>query len=210
MMATDRHEPAADKHRLLSRWVQRRLGTLDHERRVAEIADTLFRLTGPRHDLGFAHRRVLALAAMVHDVGRVDGEHGHEILGARMILRDESLPLKGAERRALAFMTRYHRGIVPEPGRDRILLESDDHEPLRLTLALLRAADAMDSRSLESPRLVFALRGRLLRIGCYLDVDSAKARKVYSRRKKFRLLEELLDCRVEIDVRCAEALSMVA
>jgi hypothetical protein len=33
---------------------------------------------------------------------------------------------------------------------------------------------------------------------------------VYSRRKKFRLLEELLGCRVEIDVRYAEALSMVA
>jgi hypothetical protein len=69
----------------------------------------------------------------------------------------------------------------------------------------------MDSRSLESPRLVFAMRnsGRL-RIACYLDDDSAKARKVYGRRKKFKLLEEILDVRVEIDVRFAEALSMVA
>ena len=82
--------------------------------------------------------------------------------------------------------------------------------PVRVTLALLRAADALDSRSLESPRLVFALRGRTLRIGCYLDTDSAKARRVYRRRKKFRLLEELLDCRVELDVRCGETLSMVA
>ena len=49
-----------------------------------------------------------------------------------------------------------------------------------------------------------------LRIACYLDDDSANARKVYSRRKKFKLLEEILDVRVEIDVRFAEALSMVA
>jgi exopolyphosphatase/guanosine-5'-triphosphate,3'-diphosphate pyrophosphatase len=210
-MAMDRHESANDKHRLLSRWAQRRLGTLDHERRVADIADTLFKLTEPRHELTAAHRRVLALAATVHDVGRADGADGHEIVGARMILRDESLPLTPADRRAVAYLTRYHRGPVPEPGRDRVLNESDDHDALRLTLALLRAADALDSRSLESPRLVFTMRGGgRLRIHCYLDDDCAKARKIYSRRKKFRLLEELLGCRVEIDVRFAEALSMVA
>jgi exopolyphosphatase/guanosine-5'-triphosphate,3'-diphosphate pyrophosphatase len=209
-MATERHEPASEKHRTLQRWAQRRLGTLDHERRVADIAATLFTLTSPRHELDGSHRRLLAMAATVHDVGRVDGEDGHEILGTKMILRDESLPLSGAERRALAYLTRYHRGPVPDAGCDRILGESDDHDRLRITLALLRAADALDSRSLESPRLVFAMRGRALRIACYLDTDSAKARRVYSRRKKFRLLEELLGCRVEIDVRYAEALSMVA
>ena len=209
-MATDRHELTFEKHRAVQRWTQRRLGTLDHERRVAEIAQTLFTLTSPRHELDGVHRRLLAMAATVHDVGRVDGEDGHEVVGAKMVLRDESLPLTAAERRALAYLTRYHRDPVPDAGFDRILAESDDHDALRVTLALLRAADALDSRSLESPRLVFALRGRALRIACYLDTDSAKARRVYSRRKKFRLLEELLGCRVEIDVRCAEALSMVA
>jgi exopolyphosphatase/guanosine-5'-triphosphate,3'-diphosphate pyrophosphatase len=209
-MATERHELGSEKHRTLQRWAQRRLGTLEHERRVADIAATLFRLTSPRHELDAVHRRLLAMAATVHDVGRVDGEDGHEIAGAKMILRDESLPLSGTERRALAYLTRYHRGPVPDTGCDRILSESDDHDGLRVTLALLRAADALDSRSLESPRLVFAMRGRALRIACYLDTDSAKARRVYSRRKKFRLLEELLGCRVEIDVRYAEALSMVA
>jgi exopolyphosphatase/pppGpp-phosphohydrolase len=209
-MATDRHELTSDKHRAVQRWTQRRLGTLEHERRVADIADTLFRITSTRHDLDAAHRRLLAMGATVHDVGRCDGEDGHEIVGAKMILRDESLPLSGAERRALAYLTRHHRGPVPDAGCDRILDEADDLDALRVTLALLRAADALDSRSQESPRLVFALRGRTLRIGCYLDTDSAKARRVYSRRKKFRLLEALLDCRVAIDVHCAEALSMVA
>jgi len=210
-MAMDRLETAALKQRFLQRWANRHLGTLEHERRVADIADTLFTLTRPRHDLGIQHRRLLALGAVVHDVGRCDGEDGHEIAGAKMVLRDESLPLSGSERRALAYLTRYHRGPVPETGDDRILRDDDDHDTLRLTLALLRAADAMDSRSLESPRLVFAMRnsGRL-RIACYLDDDSAKARKVYGRRKKFKLLEEILDVRVEIDVRFAEALSMVA
>ena len=213
-MAMDSREPsltsADNKHAALRRWTRRHLGQLDHELRVADIADTIFTLTRGRHGLGVAHRRLLALAAIVHDVGRVDGEGGHEIVGAKMILRDELLPLTGSERRALAYLTRYHRGDVPDAGKDRVLSESDDHDALCATLALLRAADALDSRSLESPRLVFALRANRLRVACYLDEESAKARRVYRRRKKFRLLEELLECRVEIDVRCAEALSMVA
>ena len=187
----------------------RRRGTIDHERRVADVAESLsicaFATRAPP-----AHRRLLALAATVHDVGRSVGGDGHELAGATMILQDVSLPLGGSERRAIAYLTRYHRGDVPDAGCDRILSGSDDHASLRVTLALLRAADALDSRSLESPRLVFALRGRALRIACYLDDDSAKARRTYGRRKKFRLLEELLDCRVELDVRFAEALSMVA
>jgi exopolyphosphatase / guanosine-5'-triphosphate,3'-diphosphate pyrophosphatase len=213
-MAMDRQHTAAAaahlKQRIVARWAHRHLGSLEHERRVGDIAGTLFTLTAPRHELTSYHRRLLALAATVHDVGRCDGEGGHEIAGAKMILRDDALPLTPSERRALAYLTRYHRGDVPDAGRDRMLRDGDDHAALRLTLALLRAADALDSRSLASPRLVFALRGRTLRIACYLDDDCAKARKAYGRRKKFRLLEELLNCRVEIDVRYAEALSMVA
>jgi exopolyphosphatase/guanosine-5'-triphosphate,3'-diphosphate pyrophosphatase len=212
-MATDRLIELSSpqrKHRLLQRWAARQLGSLDHERRVADIADTLFALIRARHGLGAHHRRLLAWAAIVHDVGRCDGEDGHEIVGAKMILRDESLPLTSSERRALGYLTRYHRGPVPDAGGDRVLRDGDDHDALRLTLALLRAADALDSRSLESPRLVFTMRCDRLRIACYLDDDCAKARKVYRRRKKFKLLEQLLSCRVEIDVRFAEALSMVA
>ncbi len=77
----------------------------------------------------------------------------------------------------------------------------------------------LDSRSLES--LVFALAspaggGRMaplaLRVHCYLRSDSLKARQVYRRRKKFRLLEELLDCRVDVEIAHAHAhaLRMVA
>ena len=89
-------------------------------------------------------------------------------------------------------------------------------ERLLLLLAMLRSADALDSRSLEPARLVFALGGlkltsarRALRVTCYLERDCPKARKVYSRRKKFRLLEELLYVRVEVDLAFADSLRMV-
>ncbi len=158
---------------------------------------------------------MLRLAALVHDVGRSVHNKTHPVQGARLVMSESSLPLTSSERRVLAYLTLYHKGPVPDAGRDAILSRSDDANRLRQVLSLLRAADALDSRSLESPRLVFALVGRATRlptlnVTCYLETDCAKARRVYQRRKKFRLLEELLGCQVQIEVAQAAALGMVA
>jgi exopolyphosphatase / guanosine-5'-triphosphate,3'-diphosphate pyrophosphatase len=198
------------QHKALENWVLRQLRCVDHERRVAEIAMKLFDLTWPLHGLGRRERRLLRLAAIVHDVGRAIDDDTHPEQGARMLLETNHLPLTASERRALAYLTRYHRGKVPSCGMDEILRRTDDQESLRMTLALLRSADALDGRSIESPRLLFDLHDRRLQITCCLEHDSAKARKVYSRRKKHRLLEELCGCRVEVRIATARALQMVA
>jgi len=203
------------RHQSIERWVARQLGAVEHERRVTTIASSLFELTWPLHQLAENHLELLRLGAVVHDVGRSIHNKTHPIQGARLLMSEASLPVSMTERRALAYLTLYHKGAVPEPGRDAILSRSDDADQLRLVLSLLRAADALDSRSLESPRLVFALVGRATRlptlhVTCYLETDCAKARRVYQRRKKFRLLEELLGCQVEIEVAQAAALGMVA
>jgi len=74
---------------------------------------------------------------------------------------------------------------------------------------LLRAADALDSRRAEPPALRFTQSGRRLHVHCHLRSGSPKSRKIYSRRKKFRMLEETLGCRVELHVRCGEELMLV-
>lgn len=200
----------------VEKWVRRRLGQTVHELRVAEIAATIFDLTSPLHALDGASLRVLRLAALVHDVGRCEDEAEHPATGAAMLLADETLPLTAAERRALAYLTLYHRGAVPDLDRDDVLHPEDDADRLVKLLAMLRCADGLDSRSLESPRLVFALvaasgaQRPVLRVTCYLQSDSEKVRRVYLRRKKFRLLEETLACRVEVDVAQAQGLRLVA
>lgn len=186
------------------------LGAIRHEQRVLEIAQKLFDLTWALHGLGRRERRLLRLAALVHDVGRVVDDRTHPKQGARMILQADHLPLGPGERRALAYLTRRHRGSVPDAGTDKYLHPDDDVRVLRTVLALLRAADALDSRSLESPRLVFAMLGKELRITCYLDSECPKAQRTYSRRKKFRLLEEQLDIRVDVRLAQARAIQMVA
>jgi len=200
-----RFAPAA-----IEKWVLGNLGSIEHERRVATIATKLFDLTWPLHGLTQDERRILQMASIVHDVGRAVDDDTHPEQGARMLMEENHLPLDGSERRALAYLTRYHRGKPPQIGMDEILRRHDDQEALRMTLALLRSADALDSRAIESPRLMFALLGRQLQITCLLDNDTPRARKVYSRRKKYRLMEELLGCRVDVRVVPIGALQMVA
>jgi hypothetical protein len=77
-----------------------------------------------------------------------------------------------------------------------------------MILGFLRAADALDSRSGETPQLDFQMNGRKLRILCRLEDASDKACRIYTRRKKFRLLEDLLDLRV--DVRIVTEMASVA
>jgi exopolyphosphatase/pppGpp-phosphohydrolase len=150
------------------------------------------------------------MAALVHDVGRSVDDEDHPTVGARMIQRETSLRLKKRHRRALAYLTLRHRGAVPELGHDSALRSSDDARRLRLLLGFLRTADCFDSRSLPSPRLSFSRRGRRLQIHCMLREESAKARRVFSRRKKFRLLEETLGCRVEVVISVQRRLRAVA
>lgn len=204
--------PECPRQRAIERWALRQLGILEHERRVRSVAARLFDLTRPLHGLSRRHRELLCLAALVHDVGRSIDDETHPRQGARLLRDATRLPLDAAERRALMYLTRYHRGAAPEQGRDRILAKDDDSDSMRVLLALLKAADSLDGRTLESPRLVFALRGggRRIDITCYLDALTPKACKTYGRAKKFRLLEELLDVRVSVTVEQARAVRMVA
>jgi exopolyphosphatase/pppGpp-phosphohydrolase len=195
---------------VLADWAKSRLGSLEHERRVLRIAAHLFDLTAGLHGLTPWHRRLLKAAALGHDVGRSIDKDQHPRRGARLLLRERSLSLPRSTRRALAFLTLYHRDAVPEAGEERILTAGDDRPSLRKLLALLRAADSLDSRSLESPRLVFTLRRRRIRVRAYLADPTGKAKRAYSRRKKLRLLERELECRVSVELEPAHRLRLVA
>ena len=217
-------KPAAcARQAAVERWAMGLLGGIDHERRIRRTATRLFQLARPLHALGPADLRLLRLAAIVHDVGRCVDDDTHPQEGARLILAAGHLPLTSADRRALAYLTLYHKGKVPDAGEEAILRPGDDAPRLRVVLALLRAADALDGRSLQSPRLLFALTGSghlrdaargdvrpTLWIRCLLDGDCEKARRTYARKKKFLLLEETLGCAVDLSVVHLDAMEMAA
>jgi exopolyphosphatase/pppGpp-phosphohydrolase len=181
-------------------WVSSHLGSIQHEKRVAANLQSLFEITLAYHDLTFADLRLMKLAAFLHDVGRSVNNKDHPAIGSRMIRRDEELPLKKRHRRLLAYITLRHRGRVPDHREDPALRRVSDPRRAQLLLAFLRAADTLDSRCLPSPQLTFYRRGQRVRIICRLREDSAKARRIFTRRKKFRLLEQLLGCQIEVAV----------
>jgi exopolyphosphatase/guanosine-5'-triphosphate,3'-diphosphate pyrophosphatase len=207
---TSRSDSSCPRTLALQRWTRRKLGTIDHELRVKSITGKLFDLTWPLHAMSRADRELLQMAAIVHDVGRYVDDATHPKQGAAMLHNAQMLPLSATERRALMYLTRHHRGEVPALGEDQILRATDDRETLLKLLALLRAADALDSRVIESPSLVFKLNHRRLNVTCCLNELTAKALQVYGRRKKFRLLEDVLQLHVQVRIVATERLRVVA
>ena len=193
--------PLSDaSHQSLESWVRRRAGASDHERRVAQIAGALFDLTQDLHDLSHRAQWTLTAAALVHDIGKSVDNDEHPRIGANILLTDPHLQLSPTSRRWLAYLTLYHRGQVPAPGKDEVLRPSDDARGLLKLLALLRAADTLDSRSIKAPRLLMMRRENCLRIGCYLREVDPRAFRAFCRPKKYRLLEQTLNCDVEVEV----------
>lgn len=186
--------------RRTERWVGRHLHSLKHERRVFRLAMELFKLTKGHHGLEREHALLLAVGALVHDVGRSVDDKRHPMIGAELLLNDESLPLTDRQRRQVAYLTRYHRGAVPKAGYDDILKTGDSRKAMRRVMGLLRAADTLDHRRLPSPHVAAKFSGGKLLLEVEVDEATPQARKAFSRRKKFRLLEETLGCKVEVRV----------
>ena len=197
--------PNESLHITLEGWARRKLGKTDHERRVAQIAAALFDITHDLHDLSRRNRSMLLAGALVHDVGRSEGVDDHATVGARMVLDDPRLPLTASQRRALAYLTQYHRGQIPEAGDDDLLDADDNHDEMLTILGLLRASDTLDSRSIEAPRLLLVRRQRVIQIRCFLRQPDERARKSFCRPKKYRLLEQTLNCAGELDIQDGDA-----
>lgn len=187
-----------------AQWVRRKLGTASHERRVLAIASRLFDLLAPALHLSEHDGELLRLAALTHDIGRCVSEKDHPAQGAEMIAQTTAIDLTPAQRRRLAFLARYHRGAVPPAHKEEYLGPTDPRGALRAILALLRTADALDHRHLPASQLVLSLQGRRLTIRCGVADELSRARRVYKRRKKYRLLESFLGHPVRVSVELVE------
>jgi len=191
------------------RWVAVRLGAARHEQRVLQLATGLFNITAARHGLEPRHRRLLMLAALLHDVGRMHGADEHHVRGARMVRRSRTLALRASERRVVAYLARYHRGPMPDARKDWRHTKLENPRTMHLLLCLLRSADTLDSRHIATPAVTLRLKEDRLRIRCYV-AELEQAERAFVRPKKFRPLEDMLNVRVDVQMRSADALSGAA
>jgi exopolyphosphatase/guanosine-5'-triphosphate,3'-diphosphate pyrophosphatase len=118
---------------------------LKHASRVAYLSQQLFDELRPLHALGGEHRRLLAAAALLHDIGYFVSHTGHHKHSAYLIQNSELTGFTSPEIAVIASVAYSHRGGLPKSKREHYSdLRVQDREVARKLAALLRLADALD------------------------------------------------------------------
>lgn len=118
---------------------------ISHSRQVARLAFLLFDALTPLHGYGGKERALLRTAGMLHDIGWVYGQKGHDLNSFRLIMDDRTLPVNRRERRIIALLAKYHRKNVPDlRDEDFTPLKRKDRERVCALASLLRIADGLD------------------------------------------------------------------
>lgn len=101
----------------------------------------LHRVIGP-----VAPRDLLSCAALLHDIGYVEGYEAHHKTALRLILQESIEGLSARERAVVAHTARYHRSALPDLAKhaDFAALTLADRTLVTQLGAILRLADGLD------------------------------------------------------------------
>ncbi len=179
------------------------LEAVHHGRHVAALAVDLFESLAGLFPLDARWARILAQAALWHDLGfAVSGRRRHHKVGMEIVEQNPELSLsfglEEADRPLVALLVRYHRRAWPSMKHRRFAaLCREDRRSLAGAAALLRMADGLDYRhrgAVEEIRV--KLRRRAVGIVC---LGSGSCRKECRRAlKKGDLFEKICGRALEI------------
>ncbi len=117
----------------------------DHTHQVTRLALQLFDELQSLHGLGAEERLWLQYAALLHDIGWIEGQQAHHKTALRIILTTPSLPFDTRERHIIGSIARYHRKALPDEKHDHFAaLEPAERQKVRVLAGLLRVADGLD------------------------------------------------------------------
>lgn len=142
-----------------------------HGRHVARLSLSLFDQLQDLHGLSDADRRILLVAAVLHDVGQFISYRKHHKHGLYLIYNSEVPGVSRDERILAALVARYHRRAEPKDSHYLYSdLKDDDRRRVARMAAILRVADALDREHLQrvprvtarvsDGRLVLEMEGR--------------------------------------------------
>lgn len=170
-----------------------------HSLQDARLAVRLYDLLSDLHHLDDRARELLECAAVLHDIGYVEGYWGHHKTAYNLILKADLPGLDERERQMVALVARYHRGAQPSTGqKGYAALDPEDREAVALLGAILRLADGLDRTHTDAVRDVeVAMDGE--RLVVWADCPGECEAEIWAAEKKGRFLGEVLG--VEISVR---------
>ena len=117
----------------------------EHTHQVERLALEIFDQLGPLHKLGQAERFLLRCAAILHDIGWLEGKKGHHKTALRIIMDSPVLRFDLGTRRIIGLIARYHRKAVPKEQHTYFRdLDSKDRDIVRKLAGILRVADGLD------------------------------------------------------------------
>jgi exopolyphosphatase/guanosine-5'-triphosphate,3'-diphosphate pyrophosphatase len=121
-----------------------------HARHVARLALSLFDQLQDLHHLSEADRRILLVAAVLHDIGQFISYRKHHKHSLYLIYNSEVPNISAAELGLVALVARYHRRAEP---KEEHFIYDQLGQPERLRVrrlaSILRIADALDREHLQ-------------------------------------------------------------
>jgi exopolyphosphatase/guanosine-5'-triphosphate,3'-diphosphate pyrophosphatase len=163
-----------------------------HARQVARLALMLFNELVELHGMGERERFLLECAALLHDIGWINGQPRHHKTSLHIILDTPLLFFDERQRLVIGSIARYHRRALPRSKhRHYAELEPEERLAVRVLAGILRVADALDVRHVDAVSdLRCTIDGDHVAICCQgsgsLDHESTAVRK------KGSLLEKVL------------------
>ena len=138
-------DPGVARERSVREFAERCHYEEPHARQVQALSLQLFDALAPRMQLGPDDRRLLADAALLHDVGYHINYEKHHKHSFHLISHAELLGMTPAQQIVVAHIARYHRGAAPKmKHRGFAQLDRASRERVVKLAALLRFADGMD------------------------------------------------------------------
>lgn len=122
-----------------------------HSHQVAKLALRLFDELKDLHKLEETERFYLESAAILHDIGWLEGRKGHHKRARDIILTSKHLLFLRRERMLVALIARYHRQALPKDTHKFYQgLSMEDKSIVQRLASLLRMADGLDRRHISS------------------------------------------------------------
>jgi exopolyphosphatase/guanosine-5'-triphosphate,3'-diphosphate pyrophosphatase len=173
-----------------------------HAKQVQKLALRLFDALASTLQLGAADRRILADAALLHDIGYHINFVGHHKHSYHLILHAELLGMTPGERVTIANVARYHRGATPHRDhRGYASLDRNLRRRIKRMAAILRVADGLDrGHACAVDDVAIRLAEESLVIQATPVSDSHDLRlELWGAARKSALLEEVLGRPVRIE-----------
>jgi exopolyphosphatase/pppGpp-phosphohydrolase len=169
-----------------------------HTFQTTRLALMIFDQLENLHRLGADEKFWLEAAAILHDIGWVDGWRGHHKSSLRIILQTPMLPFTNRERLSIGSIARYHRKALPDERHDHYnALSFHDRQVVKMLSAILRVADGLDTTHQSLVKKVsIKVTTRKIDIDCLVALPITEEPKMTL--KKADLMELVFNKRVSV------------